>query len=557
MAVNGVGIRDVARLAGVSITTVSHVLNDTPNTRVSAETRARVREAAATLGYGPNRAARALRTNRSGLIGLLSEEIATTPHAGRIILGAQDAARTHDLTLVIVNAERESSGNSHEDDVQTLIDRQVEAVLYATMYHRRISVPANLRLVPAVLIDSTDRDGVVPAVVPDEVGGAVAAVTHLVEAGHRRIGFLNNDDDVPATHERLIGFRKVLHRHGIPVDERLMLRAPSETLPGYALAREVLAGHDRPTALFCYNDRMAMGAYRAAAELGLEIPRDLSIVGFDDQELISANLFPGLTTVALPHYEMGEWAVQTLVNLLSGDTEHKLPDGPTRLHCPLVTRGSVAAPKRTERSESMLRLAASWVWDFWIADDGDRYHLFFLKAPRALLDPDRRHWRATIGHATSTDLTTWTEHADAVIPDDSPAFDDLATWTGSVVRGDDGMWRMFYTAVSRAEDGLEQRISSVVSEDLFTWRRESDRQVLEPDTRWYETAATRQWPDQAWRDPWVFRDQDGWHMLITARANRGASDDRGVIGHATSPDLLDWTVQPRCPSRAPDSGTSR
>ncbi|NUU05109.1 glycosyl hydrolase family 32 [Leifsonia sp. C5G2] len=200
----------------------------------------------------------------------------------------------------------------------------------------------------------------------------------------------------------------------------------------------------------------------------------------------------------------------------------------------------------------MLRLAASWVWDFWIADDGDDFHLFFLKASRALLDPDRRHWRATIGHATSTDLTHWTEHADAVLPDDSPAFDDLATWTGSVVRQDDGTWRMFYTAVSRAEGGLNQRISSVVSDDLFTWRREPERQVLEPDPRWYETAETRQWPDQAWRDPWVFRQGGLWHMLVTARANHGAPDDRGVVGHATSDDLQRWTVQP--PLSEPGAG---
>jgi LacI family transcriptional regulator len=342
----GVGIRDVAELAGVSVTTVSHVLNDTPQMRVAAETRARVREAAKALGYGPNRMARALRTNRSGLIGLLSEEIATTPHAGRIILGAQDAAREHDLTLVIINAEREPSNNSHRDDVQTLIDRQVEAVLYATMYHRQVSLPPNLQGVPAVLIDSTDRAGIVPAVVPDEVGGAIAAVTHLVQAGHTRIAFLNNDDDVPATHERLIGFRQVLTEHGIPIDESLIVQAPSETLPGYALAREVLARPDRPTALFCYNDRMAMGAYRAAAELGFDIPGDLSIVGFDNQELIAANLFPGLTTVALPHYEMGAWAVGTLVHLLHGEAEYKLlADRPTRLDCPLVVRGSVARPR--------------------------------------------------------------------------------------------------------------------------------------------------------------------------------------------------------------------
>ncbi|WP_020076865.1 hypothetical protein [Cryocola sp. 340MFSha3.1] len=200
----------------------------------------------------------------------------------------------------------------------------------------------------------------------------------------------------------------------------------------------------------------------------------------------------------------------------------------------------------------MLRLAASWVWDFWIADDGDRFHLFFLKASRALLDPDRRHWRATVGHATSTDLKNWTEHADALLPDDAPAFDDLATWTGSVVRQDDGLWRMFYTAVSREDGGVAQRISSVVSDDLFTWRREPGRQVLEPDPRWYETAATRQWPDQAWRDPWVFHDGGMWHMLITARSIQGSPDDRGVIGHATSPDLRAWTVQP--PLSSPGAG---
>lgn len=346
MAVKSAGIREVAELAGVSVTTVSHVLNNTPHTRVADETRARVHQAAKTLGYGPNRAAQALRTNRTGLIGLLSEEIATTPHAGRIILGAQNAAREHDLTLVIINTERQASDGTHRDDVQALIDRQVDAVLYATMYHRTVTLPPNLGEVPAVLIDSTDRAGIVPAVVPDEIGGAVAAVGHLVEAGHRRIGFLNNDDDVPATHGRFAGYRQVLEGNGIPFDPTLVDAAPSETLPGYQLARRMLDRDNRPTALFCYNDRMAMGAYRAAMELGLTIPDDLSIVGFDNQELIAANLFPGLTTVALPHYEMGEWAVETLVHLLHGEVAYELlADKPTLLHCPLVVRDSVAAPR--------------------------------------------------------------------------------------------------------------------------------------------------------------------------------------------------------------------
>src|SRR3712207_5128433 len=108
----------------------------------------------------------------------------------------------------------------------------------------------------------------------------------------------------------------------------------------------MLGRSDRPTALFCYNDRMAMGAYRAAMELGLGIPEDLSVVGFDNQELIAANLFPALTTVALPHYEMGAWAVTTLVGLLGGDVDPaRLADEPKLLDCPLVVRASVAPPR--------------------------------------------------------------------------------------------------------------------------------------------------------------------------------------------------------------------
>jgi len=194
----------------------------------------------------------------------------------------------------------------------------------------------------------------------------------------------------------------------------------------------------------------------------------------------------------------------------------------------------------------LFKTSASWVWDFWLADDGERFHLFFLKASRALHDPDRRHWRATIGHAVSADLVEWTEVADALVPSDGPAFDDLATWTGSVLRGPDGSWRMFYTGVDRAGKGLVQRIGSAVSDDLFVWRRVSSEALTEPHERWYERLADGQWPDEAWRDPWVFADPDGagWHMLVTARANQGVSHERGVVGHATSADLDDWTVQP-------------
>ena len=202
----------------------------------------------------------------------------------------------------------------------------------------------------------------------------------------------------------------------------------------------------------------------------------------------------------------------------------------------------------------MLRLVDHWVWDFWLVDDGSQFHMFFLKAPRDLGDPDRRHWKVRIGHATSTDLTEWMERRDALAPSVKPAFDDMGTWTGCVVQHDDGTWFMFYTGAGSREGGLKQRIGIATSVDLDTWAKHPSSPVLESDQRWYEQLPNVQWHDEAWRDPWVVRDPDGdgWHMLITARACGGQGDERGVIGHAFSHDLVRWDVG--SPLSQPGSG---
>ncbi|WP_395244631.1 glycosyl hydrolase family 32 [Agromyces sp. MMS24-K17] len=194
-----------------------------------------------------------------------------------------------------------------------------------------------------------------------------------------------------------------------------------------------------------------------------------------------------------------------------------------------------------------------WTWDMWFADDGINYHVFYLKASRALGDPNRRHFHVTIGHAVSEDLRAWREVQDALIVSDEPAFDDCTTWTGSIVRDSDDSWRLFYTGTSRAEAGLVQRVGTATSHDLYQWQKHSDA-ISEADPRWYEKHGSGHWFDEAWRDPWVYRSTDGraWHMLVTARANTGDADNRGVIGHATSEDLVTWSVQP--PLSAPGAG---
>ncbi len=196
----------------------------------------------------------------------------------------------------------------------------------------------------------------------------------------------------------------------------------------------------------------------------------------------------------------------------------------------------------------MLRLPEDWVWDSWVADDGELYHLYYLQAPRALEDPTLRHTRATIGHATSRDLTEWQVLGPTLGPSPAGGWDDLALWTGSTVRGDDGTWRLFYTALNtgRGHGLRDQRVGVAVSEDLHRWSRVGDAPLVVPDPRWYQTLPEDPTASETWRDPFVFRDPggDGWHMLVTARLRGTERYDDGVLAHARSSDLPTWEVQP-------------
>lgn len=337
--VTKVGIRDVAKAAGVSVTTVSHALNTTGGSRVKAETQEHIRTVAKDLGYAPNRLASGLRNQRSQILGLVSDEITTTPFAGAMIRGAQDAAYERDYVLMVVNS---GSNNELEDrEIRTLHQHQVDGIIYARMYHQGVALPEELGAMPTVLLDAVSADPTISSVVPDEVAAAETAVEALISAGHTRIGMMNNVDDIPATHGRLEGYRNALSRHGLTFNPLHVTTGVADTAGGREAALDLLRHPDRPTGLFCFSDRVAMGAYQAASALGLRIPQDLSIVGMDNLELIADALWPGLTTVALPHYEMGRWAVTRLLDDIEGP-ESAAVQG--KLACPLIERGSVGPP---------------------------------------------------------------------------------------------------------------------------------------------------------------------------------------------------------------------
>jgi len=327
-----VTMRDVAEAAGVSVATVSHVVNDKQGARIGEAARERVRRAIEELGYRPNALAKNLVTGRSKFIGLVADAIATTPFAGQIIHGAQDEAWKHGYVLLVANTE----GNREAEDeaIAMMLEHQVRGILYSTWYHRAAEIPPALLETDVVLVDCFSESGEAPAVVPDEVQGGRTATDLLVAAGHRRIAFINTTTPSPAHEGRLRGYREALEAAGIPFDESLVFDARPEQEGGYDTVASIL---DRSaTAVFCHNDRVAMGLYDGLRERGLSIPSDVAVVGFDNQEVIAAHLRPPLTTVALPHYELGAAGVRMLLGL-----EAAPEGGRLEVACPPVVRSSI------------------------------------------------------------------------------------------------------------------------------------------------------------------------------------------------------------------------
>jgi len=327
-------MNDVARLAGVSQTTVSFVINDNPN--IPPETKEKVLAVISEIGYRPNTVAQSLRTQRSGIIGFVTDEIAITPFAGKIFEGAQDVAWSQGKILLLVNTKNDA--RLQDTAIEMLMDRRVEGIIYATMFHRPVNPPKVLWQVPSVLLDCYVEDRSLPSVVPDEKAGAFKATCVLLEKGHRRVGYVSNIDPIPATPARLEGYKTALESYGIPFDPALVTCDQSDPEGGYRGAQTLMQLPDRPTALFCFNDRMAMGAYDALRKLGLAIQKDVAVIGFDNQDIIAAHLYPSLSTMELPHYEMGKWATNYLLEHI--DHEGVITPVQHKIDCPYIERAS-------------------------------------------------------------------------------------------------------------------------------------------------------------------------------------------------------------------------
>ena len=335
-------LADVARLAGLSKTAASMVLNGRERTRLSAEAHQRVFAAAEKLGYRPNVAARSLRTRKTATIAFVSDIVATTRFAGDLIRGALDAARERDHVLLITETQGDAAFERYA--IEAILDRQVDGVIYAAMATRRLAVPQAILNGSVVLLNATSPDDNLPCVVPDDERAGRTVAGALLGQGHRdRIALIGRnrlkerDPEVSlAAQARLRGIRDTLSTAGAALFVEAFC---SDWLPehGYAATRTLLAKRQRPTAVICMNDRLAFGAYQALGDAGLAVPGDISVVSFDDDP-IAAWLRPGLSTAALPHEQMGRQAVEIL---LDGRVASR-----ALVPMPLRRRRSIAPPAR-------------------------------------------------------------------------------------------------------------------------------------------------------------------------------------------------------------------
>lgn len=336
LAKKRVTLADVARLAGLSTTAASMILTGRPDTRLSPEAHKKVHDAAASLGYRPNVAARALRTDKSRSIAFISDYVATTRFASGLIRGALAAAEEAKHVMLLLETGGEPAREIQA--VEAALDRQVDGLIFAAMRAREVFVPDLAINIPVVMLNGTSARFPV-SVLPDEYRGGRSAVDLLVKSGIREgivlLGHNAKQEEGLFRSEtisrRFQGIREAMSDAGLEFLAELSCWN-WEPNYGYDLTRKLLKLHT-PRALLCLNDRLAFGAYQALAEAGRKVPDEVAIVSFDNDE-IASYLRPGLTTIGLPHEQMGRRAVELLL-------------GPSRaahsdlIAMPVIARGSL------------------------------------------------------------------------------------------------------------------------------------------------------------------------------------------------------------------------
>jgi LacI family transcriptional regulator len=303
-----VTLEEIAKATGFSVPTVSRALTN-PAYPLSTATRQRIVEVAREMGYIPNLTARSLRTDQSNTIGIIVDDI-LSPFAPPILRGIQDYLKQFDYLNLIVNSDWYPE--VEQEAISTLLSRPVDGIIFVENAHLKDNAVLQGSRKPFVFVHRFVGSKVMNSIVPDNYDGVVLALQHLVALGHRRIAFINGPDGWPVAHQRLEAYRDELVAQNLVFDPTLVEKGDWEYDGGYKAAETLLKLSHLPTAIFVANDLMALGAIDAIHEAGLNVPKDLAIVGYDNRDF--TNIFrPRITTVSIPAYEMGQLAAEFLL----------------------------------------------------------------------------------------------------------------------------------------------------------------------------------------------------------------------------------------------------
>lgn len=326
-----VTMKDVAVQAGVSQSTVSFVLNGQESMRISQETRQKVLDAVEALGYRPRAAGRPPKKSGYRVIGVMVDEIATSPFAAISIEGIQEEAWKQGVMVEIVM----TGGDAEYENavLRKWSSDMVAGVIYSSILTRRVSPPDTLAKHRAVLLNCYDADGRYASVVPAERRGGEIATRTLIEAGHRKIAFISGEPWMEASDQRMEGYERALRAAGIPVDPSLIVEGNFLPSGGHSATHVLMGGRTRPDAIFCANDLMAIGCYEALKERGERVGETIAVMGYDDQE-VAEHLSPALSSVLLPHRDMGKWCAEHLLETWTHEPVQ------FRMDCPVVIRAS-------------------------------------------------------------------------------------------------------------------------------------------------------------------------------------------------------------------------
>lgn len=339
-------IYDVAKKAGVSPKTVSRVLNsDAP---VGENTRLVVEKAIDDLGYVPSSAARMMRSNKSGLIGLITGAISAGSEPAEpsglpdlyIVQGIQSVIRASKKTLMI--ADTGGSADRVTELMQTFLEHRVEGLIYATDHHQIVQLPIKINR-PLVLANCQDNAHTT-AVIPNDERGQYDLVSEVIKAGHTRIAYLTLTADATATSLRTRGYKKALREADIEFDQKLVVMSFIDQAEGasqflWDVIDRLLSLEDPPTVLCCGNDVMALRAFGILRSRGIRVPEDISVAGYDNYRAIAETLYPPLTTVELPYWAIGAKAGQLLLDQI--DNKDCMSESPYLVGGPVHWRSSV------------------------------------------------------------------------------------------------------------------------------------------------------------------------------------------------------------------------